>query len=315
MSGPLTAADVDSEPASGAPSAAELEISDSREARVGALVVRRALPRRERRTVGAWCFLDHAGPVQVMTPADVGIGPHPHIGLQTVTWLLSGELLHRDSLGSEQVIRPGQLNLMTAGRGVVHAEDGTGSNWSAFHAVQLWVAQPAATRDGPAAFEHHAELPRGEFADAIATVLVGSLGDLASSARRDSDHLGVDLDLHGAATLPLRADCEYALVVTSGVVSVEGRAIAPGHLAYLGLGRDQLSLSTSGRARALLVGGIPFAERISMWWNYVARSKEELSAAHRDWTARSDRFVLPPSPSAPVDVPPPPWDSVTPTLP
>lgn len=308
MSGPLTTADAGVEPASGEPSPPELEISESREARVGDLRVRRALPRRERRTVGAWCFLDHAGPVQVMTPADVGIGPHPHIGLQTVTWLLSGELLHRDSLGSEQVIRAGQLNLMTAGHGVVHAEDGTGSSWRDFHAVQLWVAQPAATRDGPAAFEHHAELPRGEFEGAVATVLVGALGDLVSTARRDTDHLGVDLELRGPATLPLRADCEHALVVTSGALALEDRQIEPGHLAYLGLGRDQLSLSTSTRARALLVGGIPFAERVSMWWNYVARTKEEISAAHRDWTARTARFGVPRSSSRPVDVPPPPWE-------
>ncbi len=311
MSGPLTTADADTEPASGSPAPPEVEIADSREARVGEMPVRRALPRRERRTVGAWCFLDHAGPVQVMTPAGVGIGPHPHMGLQTVTWLLSGELLHRDSLGSEQVIRPGQLNLMTAGHGVVHAEDGTGGGSSSFHGVQLWVAQPSATRDGAAAFEHHAELPRGEFGGATVTVLVGELGALVSPARRDSDHVGVEVDLHGGlSVLPLRADYEHALVVMSGAVSIEGVAVEPGHLAYLGLGRSSLSLSASSPARALLVGGVPFGERISMWWNYVARTKEEISAAHRDWTARADRFAVPPSSLPAIDVPPPPWETV-----
>jgi quercetin 2,3-dioxygenase len=308
VSGPLTADDVDSEARSGEPAPAELEIRDSREAQVGALRVRRALPQRERRTVGAWCFLDHAGPVQVMTPDDIGIGPHPHIGLQTVTWLIAGELLHRDSLGSEQAIRPGELNLMTAGHGIVHAEDGTGHRPGEFHAVQLWVAQPSATREGRPAFEHHSDLPRGEFGGAVATVLVGGLGSLESPARRDTDHVGVDLDLRGDAIIPLRSGYEHALVMIAGSVTVDGRPLEPGHLAYLGLGRDELSLSPSGSARALLVGGVPFPERVSMWWNYVARTKEEISAAHREWTQRTDRFRLPPSPSRPVDVPPPPWE-------
>jgi redox-sensitive bicupin YhaK (pirin superfamily) len=293
------------------PSAPALEISESRIAHVGTLEVRRALPRRTRRTVGAWCFLDHAGPLQISSPSDVGIGPHPHIGLQTVTWLLAGELLHRDSLGSEQVIRPGQLNLMTAGRGVVHAEEGTGDA-SSFHAVQLWVAQPSATRDGASGFEHHAELPRDDFGAATTTVLVGSLAGLTSTARRDTDHMGADLDVRGAATLPLRSDYEHALVVTAGAVTVDGgEAIEPGHLAYLGRGRDELNLSSpsSGGARALLLGGVPFEEPILMWWNYVARTREEISAAHRDWTARADRFGAVQSSLASVDVAPPPWET------
>jgi redox-sensitive bicupin YhaK (pirin superfamily) len=301
----------DTDTARAGPSAPALEISESRVARVGTLEVRRALPRRTRRTVGAWCFLAHAGPLQISSPMDVGIGPHPHIGLQTVTWLLAGELLHRDSLGSEQVIRPGQLNLMTAGRGVVHAEEGTGTA-SSFHAVQLWVAQPSTTRDGASGFEHHAELQRGDFGAATATVLVGSLDGLTSTARRDTDHMGADLDVRGAATLPLRSDYEHALVVTSGAVTVDaGEAIGPGHLAYLGRGRDELRLSspTSGGARALLLGGVPFDEPILMWWNYVARTREEISAAHREWTARADRFGAVQSSLASVDVAPPPWET------
>jgi len=309
VSGPLTTADVEAVAAGSAPSPPEVEITDSREAQVGALRVRRALPRRERRTVGAWCFLDHMGPVEVPPSVEIGIGPHPHIGLQTVTWLLDGEFLHHDSLGSEQVIRPGQLNLMTAGRGVAHAEESTERSRETrrLHGVQLWVAQPASTRDGAAAFEHHAELPRAEFGAATATVLVGAFGSASSPARRDTDHAGVDLDIHGPATLPLRRDYEYALVVTSGAISVDGRSVEPGHLAYLGRGRDELQLSCSAPARALLLGGTPFEEPVLMWWNYVARTRDEITAAHRDWTERTDRFATVRSSLQRIDVPPPPW--------
>ena len=310
MSGSLTTDDVEPDLAATAAAAPELEITESRVAQVGSMPVRRALPRRERRTVGAWCFLDHAGPMVVSMPGDVGIGPHPHLGLQTVTWLLSGEMLHRDGLGSEQVIRPGQLNLMTAGHGVVHAEDGTGKDWNEFHAVQLWVAQPEATRNGAAAFEHHAELPRGDVGGATVTVLIGELAGLRSTARRDTEHFGAELDIRSATTLPLRADFEHALVVLTGAVTIEGRAVSPGHLAYLGRGREELQIAPAeAPARAMLLGGVPFESPVLMWWNYVARTREEISEAHREWTARTDRFAVPKSANPAIDVPPPPWET------
>ena len=175
MSGPVDVKDV--AVTDGVPSTASGPVhllSDSRLAEVGPLEVRRALPNRGRRTVGSWCFLDHAGPVEVTVDQRPDIGPHPHMGLQTVTWLLDGELLHRDSLGTEQLIRPGQLNLMTAGHGVAHAEEAVDSYRSSFHAVQLWVAQPSATRQGPPAFEHHSELPHLDIenGDAVVTAIV-----------------------------------------------------------------------------------------------------------------------------------------------
>src|SRR5580704_1075922 len=173
-----------------------VELSPARLTQVGSLPVRRVLPQRPRRTVGSWCFLDHAGPVPAEPGVSFGIGPHPHMGLQTVTWLLAGELLHLDSLGSEQLIRPGQLNLMTAGHGVSHAEEDP-ARAEEVHAVQLWVAQPAATRDGAAAFEHHAELPTRDLGQAELTVLVGEVAGIASPARRDTEHMGVELTLRG----------------------------------------------------------------------------------------------------------------------
>ncbi len=196
MSGPVAIEDVDPSSSAARPDAATTVVSPSREAQVGGLRVRRALPRRERRTVGAWCFVDHAGPARVSETVTYDVAPHPHMGLQTVTWLLAGEVVHRDSLGSEQVIRPGQLNLMTAGHGVAHSEEHTGAYRGDLHGVQLWVAQPSSTRHGAPAFEHHPELPKLALGpETTATVLVGELAGTASPARRDTDHLGTDLDL------------------------------------------------------------------------------------------------------------------------
>jgi len=304
MSGPVTTQDAEPLAAAAEPTDG-VEISESRSAEVGALRVRRALPQRTRRTVGSWCFLDHIGPADAVA-AGPGIAPHPHIGLQTVTWILAGELLHRDSLGTEQPIRPGQLNLMTAGHGVAHAEEHT-KRTGRIHGVQLWVAQPPATRDGPPAFEHHAELPRVEIGEGIATVLVGTIGHSASPARRDTDHVGADLELHGRTLVPVAPIFEYALVAVEGVVVVDHRELEPGHLAYLGRGRDELALASRARARAMLVGGTPIDEPIVMWWNYVARTRDEIANAHRDWTVRSERFGTVSSTLAPIDVGPPPW--------
>jgi redox-sensitive bicupin YhaK (pirin superfamily) len=309
VSGPVTTSDVVGE---GDPPSrqrvASVEVTESRESQVGRLRVRRALPRRARRTVGPWCFIDHMGPATVTEAAGIDVAPHPHIGLQTVTWLLAGEVLHRDSLGTEQVIAPGQLNLMTAGRGVAHSEERTGRYHGPLHGVQLWVAQPSSTRDGSPGFEHHAHLPGVDLEGAVGTVLVGEIGGVASAARRDTDHVGVDLELRrGSTTVPLRPDFEHALVVFEGVVEVDGEAVPPGRLAYLGLGRDECGLRVTDAARALLVGGQPFDEPVLMWWNFVARTRDELVGAHRDWMARDVRFGEVASPLPRIEVAPPPW--------
>lgn len=307
MSGPVTAADATTEAKSAAAEPATLEITESRSSQVGAFTVRRALPRRTRRTVSAWCFVDHMGPATV-DKGGLGVAPHPHIGLQTVTWLLAGEALHRDSLGTEQVIVPGQLNLMTAGHGVAHSEEGTGRYRGELHRVQLWVAQPSHTRENASGFEHHAELPQVELEAAVATVLVGEVAGVTSPARRDTDHAGIDLDLRpGRATLPLRPDYEHALVVLAGACNVDGAVLEPGHLAYLGVGRDEITLTAEAPTRGLLVGGVPFDEQVLMWWSFVARTRDEIINVHRDWTAGADRFGRVDSELARIDVDPPPW--------
>lgn len=308
MSGPVTAEDVPTvettEPAAPPPT---LELLPSREAQIGRFKVRRALPRRARRTVGAWCFADHMGPAPAVGEGGFGIGPHPHIGLQTVTWLVSGEGLHRDSLGSEQVIRAGELNLMTAGRGVAHAEEPTGRFHGELQGIQLWVAQPDETRNGDPAFEHHGQLPATELGAAIATVIVGDFAGQVSPARRDTDHVGIDLTIQrGDSVLPLRPAYEHALIVLYGSVSVDATVVEPGNLAYLGARRDDLALSADVETRALLLGGVPFPEPILMWWNFVARTRSEIDAAYAQWHEGDERLRVD-SPLPPVPAPRPQW--------
>ena len=248
------------------------------------------------------------GPQAQSPEVSVDVAPHPHIGLQTVTWLFSGEFLHRDSLGSEQLIRPGQLNLMSAGRGIVHSEENPGLTSGEMHGMQLWVAQPSSTRNDEAAFEHHRELVKLELANMEATVLMGALESVVSPARRDSDLMGAELRLYGgAAVLPLRRDYEYALVVASGRVRVGGVFVDPGRLAYLDRGRDEIELSTDSAAVAMIVGGVPLEERIFMWWNFVARSKDEVSEAWTAWATGEERFGTVASPLRRIEVGAPIW--------
>jgi redox-sensitive bicupin YhaK (pirin superfamily) len=221
----------------------------------------------------------------------MAVGPHPHTGLHTVTWLVEGEVLHRDSLGSEQLVRPGQLNLMTAGHGVAHAEETLPGFTGGLHGIQLWVAQPEATRHGGAAFEHHADLPTLTLGLTVVTVLVGEVGGARSPARADTPLVGAELATSGGASVvPLAAGFEHALVVLDGTVTVGGVAVGPGVLAYLGEGRDELAVEAPGTARALLLGGEPLAEQIVMGWNFVARSRAEIEQAGADWNAGDERF-------------------------
>jgi redox-sensitive bicupin YhaK (pirin superfamily) len=286
----------------------EVEIFQSREAQVAEMPVRRALPTKGRRTIGAWCFVDHMGPMSLSPDRSIDVAPHPHMGLQTVTWLFSGEFLHRDSLGSEQLIRAGQLNLMTSGHGVAHSEENPGLRSGEMHGMQLWVAQPSGTREGSADFEHFAELPTIEEANFAATVLVGAFGTSHSPARRDSEHVGVELALHGGpATLELDRTYEYALIVARGSVLVDGTDVQPGQLAYLGAGRDECRFASQGPSRAMLIGGVPLDERLFMWWNFVARTQEEISDAWRAWATGDERFGRVNSTFARIEVGPPPW--------
>jgi quercetin 2,3-dioxygenase len=250
------------------------------------MLVRRALPTSGRRMVGAWCFLDHVGPAEFAAGEGLRVGPHPHIGLQTFTWMIEGELLHRDSLGCEQWIRPGQVNLMTAGRGIAHAEESPASA-GRVHAAQLWIALPEAQRRMAPAFEHYAQLPKLDRDGWTLTLLVGDLLGARSPVAVHSPLLGVDVSAAraGPLTLPLQPAFEHALLCLEGAAQVDDVRLEPGALLYLGSQRERLELRAEAGTRLLLAGGTPFGEELLMWWNFVARTPEEMVQATARWNA------------------------------
>lgn len=268
----------------------DIELLDPREVPLGgprAMLVRRSLPNRDRRMVGAWCFADAYGPDDVARGPGMQVPPHPHTGLQTVSWLFEGEVWHQDSLGNRQMVRPGELNLMTAGAGIAHSEQSPAGSSGVLHGVQLWVAQTEQDRHGPARFEHHADLPQGEESGCAVTVLMGDLGGVTSPAHCSTPLVGAEIALRPGArpSLPLDAGFEHAVLAVADPVTVEGREIAPGAMLYLGRGRREVSLSAETATRALLLGGVPFEEQLVMWWNFVARSHEEIVEARSAWEA------------------------------
>jgi redox-sensitive bicupin YhaK (pirin superfamily) len=249
--------------------------------------VRRLLPQQQRRMVGAWCFVDHFGPDDVSGRPGMQVPPHPHTGLQTVTWLADGEILHRDSLGSEQTIVPGQLNLMTSGHGIAHSEQSPPDHPPGMHGLQLWVALPDHALHGEPRFEHHPALPVLHHGEMAVTVVVGEYGSTRSPASVHTPLVGAEVRLAGPAhdALMLEAAFEYGLLVMTGVVEAAGVALSPGSLLYLGRGRSEVAISTAGEARLFLLGGTPFDEPLVMWWNFVGRSHEEIVQAREDWMA------------------------------
>jgi redox-sensitive bicupin YhaK (pirin superfamily) len=269
-----------------------MEVLPSRSAEVGESQVRRALPQRTRRTIGAWCFVDHFGPSEPGAQDGLGVGPHPHCGLSTVTWLLQGSAVHTDSLGSEQPIRPGQLNLMTAGHGISHAEQTPASDRGAMHGVQFWVAQPEATRHGAPAFEHHGELPVVGLGPLQATVLLGELAGVRSPARTDTPLLGAELRSTGSGAHDVDLDprFEHGVVVVEGRIGLDGTPLTVGELAYLPTGASSVRVETDGPATLMLIGGEPFEAPVQMWWNFVGRTRAEMSAAVDDWNRMNERF-------------------------
>lgn len=292
---------------------ATIEVREGRETRIGELGILRVLPTKNRRTVGPWCFVDLMQAADVQRPPPLEIGPHPHIGLATVTWLFSGTVLHSDSLGSEQLIRPGQLNLMTAGRGIAHAEEGvdTGDTIAdtPIMGVQMWLAQPSGPRDGASTFQHVGALPQLEIGSANASVFVGELQDARSPAVVDHPAIGLDVTLEGPTVLPVDPSFEHAVVPIDRPVLVNDHITEPGSLALAPVGMEELRLRARSRpARVIILGGQPLGETVKMWWNFVARTQDEITDAWRAWqSGNEDRFGPVPSHLPRIDAPPPPW--------
>lgn len=273
----------------GEPTAAPtLEALPGRLTELGGLPIRRLLPRSGRRLVGPWCFLDSYGPLTFSSGKPMDVAPHPHMGLQTVSWLLDGDLLHKDSLGREGTAGPGVLNLMTAGRGIAHSEETPPQTVGRLTGLQLWVALPEASRDIAPAFDQHRGLPTLELDGGRATVLLGELSGRRSPAQVFSPIVGAEVagEPDRRLVLPLERGFEHALVLLQGASSLDGRPLLTDVLYYLGSGRRELAFFSGPHpVRALLLGGAPFQETILMWWNFVARTTDEIVAAREDWEA------------------------------
>jgi quercetin 2,3-dioxygenase len=253
--------------------------------------VKRLLPGLGRRMVGAWCFVDQYGPDDIAQEPGMQVPPHPHMGLQTVSWLHAGEVLHRDSLGSEQTVRPYELALMTAGHAIAHAEQSPRGHSAILHGAQLWVALPDGHRDTAPGFEHHPDLPTVTAPGLRGTVILGELAGVRSPGTVFSPLVGADLALAAGAEvqLPVEPDFEYAALAMSGSAEVDGVPLAPGSMVYLGCGRTELPLRADADSGLMLLGGEPFEEKIVMWWNFVGRTGAEIAEAREAWTS-GDRF-------------------------
>ncbi len=257
----------------------------------GGFEIRRALPNRPRRMIGAWCFLDHAGPADYPAGGGVVVGPHPHIGLQTFSWMIEGRILHTDSLGYRQWIEPGQVNLMTAGRGISHAEDSPADAAGRFQLAQLWIALPKHECEREPSFQHYPDLPRLDRGGFRVTVLAGTFLGERAPAEVFTPLVGADFACPGPARaeFPIDPAFEHGVMALEGRALVGGESLEPGSLLYFGPGQDRLALEADGPARLLLVGGAPFGEEILLWWNFVARTYGEMEQATRDWQ-ETDRF-------------------------
>ena len=272
-----------------------IEIIEPREVPLGgprAMTVRRTLPSRRRSLIGAWCFADHYGPDDVPETGGMDVPPHPHTGLATASWLFTGEVEHRDSGGVHALVRPGELNLMSAGAGIAHSEVSTPGT-RVLHGVQLWLALPEAARHGERAFHHH--VPAAiQVGGATLRVFLGSVSGTSSPVPTATRLVGAEVVLAagGSAVLDVDPAHEHGLLVDLGPMTLQDVELQRGELGYLAPGPAAIEVHNPGRepARALLLGGAPFGEQIVMWWNFVARSHEEIEAWRQEWQEHSARF-------------------------
>ncbi len=250
-----------------------------------AMTVRRSLPQRQRSLIGAWCFIDHYGPDDVAATGGMALPGHPHTGLQTVSWLFAGEIEHRDTTGAHQLVRAGELNIMTAGSGIAHSEYST-PNTTNLQGAQLWVALPAAHRLVERAFVHYAP-PLVEVDGAAVRVFLGTLFGQSSPVSTWTALTGAEVMLRAGATLqiPVPPGHEHGLLCDTGTLTVGEVTVGRGDVLFCpgGVAAIQVRAGQDGPARFLVLGGEPFGEELVMWWNFVGGSHEEVVAFREDW--------------------------------
>ncbi len=265
---------------------------------LGGFSVRRALPSARRQMVGPFIFWDQMGPAEFAPGEGIDVRPHPHIGLATVTYLFEGEIVHRDSLGSAQIIAPGDVNWMTAGRGIVHSER-SAPEWKAeaghrMFGIQSWVALPNAAEEAPPEFFHHAaqSLPLIEAEGKRVRIVAGSLFGQASPVHTFSNMFYADVALDAGAKAPLAAEHEErAIYVASGTVEIAGDQFESGRLLVFQPG-DEITVAGVTPSRLLFLGGEPMDGPRHIWWNFVSSSRERIEQAKEDWAQK--RFGLVP---------------------
>ncbi|QHD86999.1 pirin family protein [Gordonia sp. JH63] len=260
-----------------------------------AMTVHRTLPQRSRSLIGAWCFIDHYGPDDVASSGGMDVPPHPHTGLQTVSWLFTGEVEHRDTMGNHAMVRPGEINLMTAGHGIAHTEVST-PDTTTLHGVQLWVALPAENADTARDFAHHRP-DALDLGGVTARVFLGELFGTRSPVHTFTPLTGAQLDFAPGVAVDIDVDPEHehGILVDTGSVEVAGADAAPlarTELGYIGLGARRITLTNVAEtdARVIFLGGAPLAEDIVMWWNFIGRTHDDIVGFRDQWEARSERF-------------------------
>jgi redox-sensitive bicupin YhaK (pirin superfamily) len=265
---------------------------------LGGFEVRRALPAAAKQMVGPFIFFDQMGPAEFLIGTGIDVRPHPHIGLATVTYLFDGEIMHRDSLGTELAIRPGELNLMSAGRGIVHSERTSveeRAKGPRLFGIQAWAALPKSHEENAPSFAHYdaPSLPRITGEGKTVRLIMGSLYGQSSPAAFPHDCFYAEAVLAPGAVLPLDPDYdERAIYVVAGEVDIAGQAFGAGRLLVFRPG-DRISILASAMSRVMLIGGEPMDGPRHIWWNFVSSSKDRIDAAKADWKAR--RFAPVPS--------------------
>ncbi|MCU4414947.1 pirin family protein [Acinetobacter sp. WU_MDCI_Axc73] len=254
-------------------------------------VIKRALPSRQKRMIGAWCFLDHAGPVTFPQGDGLDVGPHPHTGLQTFTWMIEGTMMHTDSLGTKQLIRPYQVNLMTAGHGISHTEVAPDTE-TKMHAAQLWIALPDEKLNMPPQFDHYPVLPKTQQDQVEFTVLVGEFMGQTSPVAVHTPLVGIDMTAQADAKtrIPLNPKFEYGFLALEGHAWVNGHELTQDNMLVLEPGLEHIEIRIPKGCRVLLIGGEPFETPILLWWNLVGRTTEGLHEAREQWINHDPRF-------------------------